>query len=101
MIENGLRKTVVAAGTIFIEHYSDQKVANIGELMVSKSYSDPTELVTQMLSCLESIAWFNDCSQIVLEGFDFVSNEDVALNLGYLEHMQYGNTYFAKFSSDE
>lgn len=62
VIEHGLRKTVVAAGTVFIEQYPDQVVANIGELMVSKTYGEPNELIKQMLSCLEGIAWYNNCS---------------------------------------
>ena len=54
--------------------------------MVSKSYSDPTELGTQMLSCLESLAWFNECSQIVLDGLEFKGDEALAQDQGYVEH---------------
>lgn len=91
----------MATGSVWISCQEDQIACNIGQLMMSPDYANPTELLHRLLFCLESVAWSMSGTHTILEGRTIKNYKDIVLDLDYREHIRKGKIYFIKMKDED
>ena len=92
---------IVGSCSIRITHFNDERVVgNISRLLVVPEYPSQSELIHRLLYCIESIAWTQKCTHIVLNSEDVAECKSTVQDLDYEVYYKDGQSFFLKLNVD-